>query len=101
LGCGEGKTLLSEFVAQLGDAALQCSGDWHGGWENRDVSTEEGISQAEDDKASTVQPVDLGRLGVDGELSFSESPEAAGVGFEEFLENLAAFFDDNLSRRAR
>ena len=52
-------------------------------------------------KQSTIQPVDLGRLGVDGELSFSESPEAAGVGVEEFLENLAAFFDDNLSRRAR
>jgi hypothetical protein len=92
---------VSEFVTQLGNAALQCSDDRHGSWENRDVSTGEGIGQAEDDKASTFQPVDLGRLGVDGELSFGESLEAAGIGFEEFLEDLAAFFNDNLSRRAR
>ena len=93
--------MLSEFVTQLGDAALQCSGDRQGSWKNRDVSTEEGVGQAEDGKASTFQPVDLGRLGVDGELSFGKSPEASGIGFEEFLEDLAAFFDDNLNRRAR
>jgi len=69
----------------------------------RDVSTEERVSRTEDrsNEANTFQPVDLGRLIVNGELSFSESPEAAGIGLENLLEDLAAFFNDDLSRRAR
>ena len=69
----------------------------------RDVSTEGRVSRTEDrsNEANTFQPVDLGRLIVNSELSFSESPEAAGIGLENLLEDLAAFFNDDLSRRAR
>ena len=69
----------------------------------RDVSTGERASRTEvrSDEAITFQLVDLDLLVVNRKLSFSESSEAAGIGFEEFLEDLAALFDDNLSRRAR
>jgi len=69
----------------------------------REVSTEGRVSRTEDrgNEANTFQPVDLGRLIVNGELSFSESPEAAGIGLENLFEDLAAFFNDDLSRRAR
>ena len=38
---------------------------------------------------------------VDFELGRGKSSEAGGVGFEKFLEDFAAFFNDDLSRRAR
>src|SRR3954465_32081 len=52
-------------------------------------------------KASTVQLVDLGRLSIDSELRFGESPETAGIGFEKLLEDLTALFGDNLKKRAK
>ena len=49
----------------------------------------------------TSQFVDLGRLIVDLKLGLSKGSEAGGVGYKELLEDLAAFFNNDLSRRAR
>ena len=53
------------------------------------------------DEAITFQIVDLGLLVVNRKLGLNESSEAAGIGFEKFLEDFAAFLNDDLSRRTR
>ena len=53
------------------------------------------------DEEVTFQFVDLGRLIVDLKLGLSKGSEAGGIGFEELLEDLASFFNNDLSRRAR
>ena len=69
----------------------------------RDVSTRERANRTEvrSDEAITFQLVDLDLLVVNRKLGLSEGSEAAGVGFEKLLEDFAAFFNDDLGRRAR
>ena len=70
---------------------------------HKDINTREIINRREDRSNGevTFQPVDLGLLIVDLELGLSEGSEAGGVGFEEFLEDLAFFFKNNLRRKIR
>ena len=72
-------------------------------WEDQRCQYKKRVNRTEvrSDEEITFQLVDLGLLVVNRKLGLSENSEAAGIGFEKLLEDFAAFFNDDLSRRAR
>ena len=70
---------------------------------HRDVSTRKRVNREEDrnNEEVTFQPVDLGRLVVNRKLGLSKGSEAGSIGLKKLLEDLAAFFNNDLGRGAR
>jgi hypothetical protein len=62
-------------------------------------AVQEEVGQAEDETC-TFQFLDLSRLSIHSKLRFGKSSEAACVGLQNFLKNLAALLDNDLNRRA-